>query len=310
MAKKPSKQELAKQAEERRAQLARDRRNQTIIGVVVVAVLVIAIALGGFFIWRANQPQKATSVSDAKAAVSAVSEKPSNANDEFGFTLSKNGVNKPIENVPTVEVYMDFLCPACGTTDRSLSGTWKKMVDAGQINLDLHPNAYLDNSSSDEYSTRTAAAAAYIAQHEPEHLLAFTTSLFEEDFQPQEASNYRSVSDDTIAERAEKAGVSAKVAKAAVAGTYKDWITAVSKYTPLRKAVQHPSGDYKGQMTTPTILINGHFWDVTDAYNETGDLNTSFIGAMGLKAAEIGTSTLPTIGSDKTPAFPESSSSN
>jgi protein-disulfide isomerase len=184
-------------------------------------------------------------------------------------------------------------------------------LNAGQINLEIHPDAFLDASSSDQYSTRAASAVTYVAQNDPDHVLAFITNLYAEKFQPQEASNYRSVSDDAIAEQAVKAGVSEKVAKAAIGGTYADWVTAVSKYTPLRKAVQHPSGDYKGQMTTPTLLINGHFWDVSDAYSSTGSLKTAFISAMGLTAAQVGdASAKPTIGSTKTPAFPTVSSSS
>lgn len=307
MAKRPSKQELARIAAERKAQAEHDRKIQTIIGVVVVAALVVILAVVGFFIWKANQPVAKESASEAKAAVTKVSDKPAAAGKEFGFSLSKNGENKPIDGVPTVEVYMDFMCPACGTTDRSLASTWKKLLDAGQINLEVHPNSYLDANSSDEYSTRAASAVTYVAQNDPEHLLAFITALFSEDFQPQEGSSYRSVSDEKIAAQAVKAGVSEKIAAAAIKGTYKDWITAVSKYTPLRSAVQHPSGSYKGQMTTPTILINGHFWDVSSAYDSTGDLKTAFIAAMGLKEAQVGdSSALPTIGSDKTPAFPTS----
>lgn len=310
MSRRPSKQQLEREEAERKAQQARDRRNQTIIGVVVVAVLAIALVVAGFFIWRANQPVSTDTVAEAKAKISQVSEKPAAAGDEQGFLLSKDGINKPIENVPTVQVYMDFMCPACGTVDRSLAPTWKSMVSAGQLNLDIHPDAFLDASSSDEYSTRAASAVTYVAQNEPEHLLAFITALFDEDFQPQEASNYRSVSDDAIAAQAIKAGVSEKVAKASVGGTYKDWVKAVSSYTPLRTELQHPSGDYKGQMTTPTILINGHYWDVSSAYDTTGDIKTAFIAAMGLKEAQIGDdSVLPTIGSTKSPAFPEVSGS-
>lgn len=308
MAQRLSKQQREREEAERRAQLARDRKNQTIIGVVVVAVLVVVLVVAGVLIWRANQPAQTTTKASAKAEIAAVKEKPAAAGDEYGFMLSKNGINEPIDDVPTVQVYMDFMCPACGTTDRALASTWKSMVNAGQLNLDVHPNAFLDSSSSDEYSTRTAAAVVYVAQNEPQHLLAFITALFDEDFQPQEASNYRSVSDDAIVKQAEKAGVSADVAKASVGGTYKDWVSAVSSYTPLRSELQHPSGSYKGQMTTPTVLINGHYWDITDAYSTTGDLKTSFISAMGLTADQVGdSSVLPTIGSTKAPAFPTAS---
>lgn len=292
----------AQEEKARLEQAARDRRNQTIIGVVVVVVLVAILVVVGVVIWRANQPATTQSKADAKAEVSKVAEKPDAAGTEFGFLLSKNGINDPVENVPTVEVYLDFLCPACGSLERAVSPTWQAMMEAGQLNVEIHPNAFLDQASTDNFSTRSAAATTYIAQNEPDKVLPFIEAMFAEDVQPAEGSSYQPFSNDDIAKVAVDAGVSEDVAKAAVEETYSDWVGAVSRYTVLRPEVQHPSGQYKGQMTTPTVLINGNFWDVSAAYSATGDLSAAFLTSVGLDADKVGQAdALPSIGADKDP---------
>ncbi len=273
----------------RQEQMAKDQRRATIIGAVVVIIVLVAAALIGFFVWRANHPQtsstQTTSVQEAKTAVEKVETKPTNLDGNWGYLLSKNGINKPIKNVPTVTLYMDFMCPACGTYERSVDSTLSKMYEAGQVNLELFPMGFLDASSTDEYSTRSASAIAYVAQHEPEHLFSAIQAMYEEDFQPQEAYNYKSVSNAKIAAQLEKGGVSHAVAQASIKGTYTAWIKAMRSYVPLTTRAQHPTGQYKGQMTTPTVLINNTYLDDL----QTGEAGVSqLLEAIGLKQAQVG----------------------
>lgn len=109
---------------------------------------------------------------------------------------------------------MDFLCPGCGNLHRQLDADLQKMVDAGQINLDLHFMAFMDRWSTDEYSSRAANAAIYLAEHDsdPNHLISFLEKVYAEDFQPEEGSAYKSVSDAKIKEQMIAAGVSKDVA--------------------------------------------------------------------------------------------------
>lgn len=273
----------------RQQQMARDQKRATIIGVIVVVLVLAAAALIGYFSWKANHPQQSaqqtTSVVAAEKAVRAVKVKPTNVDGNWGYLVSKNGINKPVKNVPTVSLYMDFMCPACGIYDRSVDSSLISMVDAGQINLEVFPSGFLDASSTDEYSTRSASAIAYVAQHEPQHLLTAIKAMFAEDFQPQEASNYKPVSDQQIAEQLQKGGVSKAVAQASITGTYTAWIRAMRSYIPLTRRVQHPSGQFKGQMTTPTVLINGTYLDNL----QTGEAGIQQLTAsMGLSEKSIG----------------------
>ncbi|KAA8830088.1 DsbA family protein [Bifidobacterium tissieri] len=289
-------------------QEARDRRNQTIIGAVVVAIVVILVAVIGFNVWRANNPSaNADDLNDAWAKVEKASPKPANATDKGGFILSKDGVNKPVDGVPTVGVYMDFMCPGCGSFERSMGDTFTQMVDAGQINLEIHPNGFMDRYSTDEYSTRTANATIELMENDnnPDHILKFISLMYAEDFQPSETS-YKSVSDDDIKQQMIAAGVSEDVAAKAADNDYqyKDWVKAMADYTPLRSELWNTEGSLKGQMTTPTVTFNGKYWN-RQGLDSSVDTRTAFLKAIGLDSAQVGQSgTLPEIGSDKGPLYP------
>ncbi|MBT1162259.1 MULTISPECIES: DsbA family protein [Bifidobacterium] len=303
-------------AEEAAARVAaekaeKERRQQTIIGIIAVAIVVVLVAVGGFAIWRsvsktAEENAKANmSISDAYSAVQKASTKPERADEKGGILLSKDGYGKSVDGAPTIGIYMDFICPGCGQVNRELDPTLIKMVNAGQINLELHFLSFMDSYSTDDYSSRAANSALYIADHDddPDHLLTYVSNLYAEDFQPEEGTqNYQSVSDDKLKEQAVKAGVSQAVADKAYGRDYQDWLDAMNVYTPKRTELQHSSGTYQGQFTTPTITINGTRWDTTQLSTAKMGITDGFAAAIGLDSSKIGTEgTLPSIGSSDKP---------
>jgi protein-disulfide isomerase len=160
----------------------KERRQQTIIGVIASVLAVVLVAVIAFVIYRANHPTVVSEGSEY-AQLQKVSDKPKNANVSGGFVASKSADPK---KVPTVSVFFDPMCPSCGMVDRALSPTLTKLYNAGQANIELHPLAFLDRSSSDQYSTRAASSFAYVGEHDPEHLLAYMSALYDEKFQPSE----------------------------------------------------------------------------------------------------------------------------
>ena len=292
---------LKAQEEARRLQEAKERRQQTMIGVIVTVVLIALIALGGFLYWRSHRPVKTQDLEQARQAVAKVEEKPSAANDQGGFLISSKGLGKPVAKAPTVEIYMDFMCPGCGALHRGLDSTLTGLVDAGQINLVIYPMSFMDRLSTDNYSTRTGTAAIYVAQHDPEHLLPFIANLYAKDFQPDE-SDYHPVSNDKIRQQAIKAGVDPKVADQAVKGHYRAWIKAMDAYTPLRKELWNPSGSNKGQMTTPTVRINGNYWELGNLSRAGLDYSSGLLKALGLDQSKVGIKgAMPAIGASGQP---------
>ncbi len=293
----------------RAEKLEKERKQQTMIGAIVVAVLVILIAIGAFSVYQSIH-QSATSeansitMEEAYDELQAVENTPSLVDDKGGLLISKNGYGTSVEGVPTIAIYMDFLCPGCGNIHRQLDDDLQKMVNAGQINLELHFMSFMDRWSTDEYSSRAANAAMYLAEHDsdPNHMIAFLKNMYAEEFQPEEGSSYESVSDKQIKQQMIDAGVSEDVANNAFNRDYQDWLDAINTYTPKRSELWNVSGNYEGSMTTPTITINGKFWDMNQLSVAQETIHDGLLESIGLQSDQIGVEgKAPSIGSDKDP---------
>ena len=227
-------------------------------------VLVILVAIGAFTVYhnmhKNTETQASTqTVEEAYDKLQQVENTPKLVDKKGGLLISKDGYGKSVEGAPTVAIYMDFLCPGCGNLHRQLDEDLQKMVDAGQINLDLHFMAFMDKWSTDDYSSRAANAAIYLAEHDsdPSHLITFLEKMYAEDFQPEESSNYKSVSDDQIKEQMIASGVSEDVADKAFGRDYQDWrhrhlyaeaLRTVEHVRNLQRQHDHPNGDHQRQV--------------------------------------------------------------
>lgn len=292
-------------------QAEKERKQQTLIGAIVVAVVIALVAVIGVTVYRNTHPSSspsattsAANLASAKKAMNAVKPKPSVANSDGGFTFSKDGYNKTISDAPTIAIYMDPMCPGCGQMHRQIDATLKSMYEAGQVNLEYHVMTALDANSSDDYSSRASSSAVYIAQHDsdPEHLLQYMTNLYAEDFQPSEGSSYVSVSNDKLKEQAVKAGVPESVASKAYAGTYIKWLKAVDSYTTKRNELKNVSGSLKGQMSTPTVTVNGKMIDLNKVASLNMTIKDAILNSIGLDEGNVGKSgTMPSVGSKDKP---------
>lgn len=144
-----------------RAQRERARRRRIWIYVVAVAVLVMA-GTGGYLIFRSQQPD------DAYARPASLS------SDGTGLVVGTGPV--------TVELFSDFLCPACRAFDADARDDIDRLLTERRITLVYRPVAILDRMSSNEYSTRSAAGAGCAA--DAGKLIEYSKALF--DRQPAE----------------------------------------------------------------------------------------------------------------------------
>lgn len=299
----------AQEAAERAAALkaAKERKQQTIIGGIVVAIIAVLGIIAGVAIWRAthpNNPVAQMSIDEAYTQLQQVETQPAHIDDQGGILISKDGYGTAVEDAPTVSIYMDFLCPGCGSVHRELDPTLIAMMDAGQINLDLHFMAFMDSLSTDDYSTRAANAALTIVDNDddPGHLLTFVSNMYASDFQPQEGDAYVPVSDDQIREQAIAAGVSEDVADKMATDKYTEWLDAVDTYTPKREELFNTSGSLKGSMSTPTLTINGHFWDINELSFADVTMKDGLLTSLGLDEGDVGKAgVMPSIGADGEP---------
>lgn len=297
----------AEAARQRQEQEARERRTRSII-LAVAALIVVVALIAGIIIWNKNSSKTTDTAAQASEEQSAyatlqetlktVQNIPSHATAQGGFVITKNYDYQKIDGAPTIEEYFDPLCPGCGSLNRKIDTELETMVKAGQINLEIHPNGFLDQLTTDQYPTRAAAAIAYVAENDPEHVLDFIKGLYAEDFQPSE-TNYKAVSDADIQQVATDAGATADVASHCTDGTYIEWVDAMHTYTPHRAITKNVEGNNKGSMTTPTIIINGYFWNLVEL--TSSDYAQLILQAIGLDESNVGTDVMPSIGSDGAP---------
>ncbi|WEV69885.1 DsbA family protein [Bifidobacterium sp. ESL0775] len=281
---------------------AKERRQQTIIGAIVAFVVVALVAVIGATAWGEHsktQQIKTQTTSNAYRQLQAVAQKPNNATNQGGLIACKKAKLNP--KAPTVEIYLDFMCPNCGEINRTMDSALKKMNKARQINIEVHPVTFLDGNSTDHYSLRTASAAAYIASKDPGHLMDFVSALFEKDFQPSETA-YKPVSDEQIICQAVKAGVDKTTARKATQGTYAEYMSKANNYTVFHRpelcdTAIYPQG---GTFATPLIRVNKCVWSLKDrSYDE---LVSGFENSIGLKPQEVGNAkVLPTLGPTDAP---------
>lgn len=270
-----------------------ERRAKTIAGAIVSVIIAVLIVIGGTSLWRARGSNDAvsdggTSVSLRKT-VSDKTVKPSRTDNQGGILISANGYGSAIGGVPTIGIYMDFLCPVCGSLHRALDPTLSKLVEAGQINLDLHIISFGDTArwrSSDGYSGRSANIAYRISDidDDPNHLLGFIRNIYSQDFQPEEGSLYRPVSDESLVEQASDAGVVISSTDDLSDGRYAQWLTAVNTFTVKRKELQNANGSF----SSPTITINGEYWNMYQIVAGAEDVPEALLDAIGLDGSQVG----------------------
>ncbi|MET8154483.1 DsbA family protein [Actinoplanes sp. NPDC049668] len=210
-------------------QLARERRRRVTLwtSLGVVAVLIIAGLIGWGF---------AASQEDEKTAGLTT---PSVAVDEgTAFAVGTGPVK--------IDIYEDFMCPACGQFEASVQTTIDQLVADGKVTVWYHPIAILDHASTTEYSTRSAGASAAAAQggkFAEYHRVLFAN-------QPKEGGP--GLDNNKLIELGRSVGLTdAAFADAVNEGTYYPWATKVTGTAASRDV-----------NSTPTVRVGGK--DLTD----------------------------------------------
>ncbi|MBB5870127.1 protein-disulfide isomerase [Allocatelliglobosispora scoriae] len=122
-----------------REQKAQEARRKRIVAISAVSALVLVIGgMIGYALYQSQKPITHATPAGANAA----------------------GTGIVVGNGPvTVEVYQDYLCPACKAFHDSADDTLEEMAKSDKIKLVTHPIAILDRLSTNQYSTRSAAAS-------------------------------------------------------------------------------------------------------------------------------------------------------
>jgi len=179
-----------------------------------------------------------------------------------------------------IVMYVDYQCPYCAQFETTNASQIEQWVTAGMATVEIHPIANLDSQSlGTRYSSRSANAAACVANFEPEQFWAVNSAFYAN--QPEEQTSGL----DTAAIKtlvADAGASSQEVSDCIGSETFKSWVTDATLRT--RSAI--PNSDLTSVEGTPTVLVNGQQYvgELTDA-----DAFTAFVTAIA--TADTGTST-------------------
>ena len=270
-----------KAREERLRQQRRERRGKVVLQASIGILIVAIVAIVAVVIVNSVRPPGPGPRNMASGGISL-----------SGASLSAVSTAAPApESTPTpqttvgggrvlIQSYEDFGCPACQQFERQYGAQIKQLVTSGAAVVQYHPIAILDRNFSDnDYSTRSANAAAAVANYSPNAFYKFHATLYETSVQPKEGGP--GLSDARLIAIAKQSGATnmARIEKAIKDQTFKNWVGQrtdefVASTGPL-STVDFPKSHKSAG--TPTLIVNGQYWDGTTDF---GSFVTKVGGAV------------------------------
>lgn len=176
---------------------------------------------------------------------------PSIVNEYGAVLVTDKGVstegNK--DDLTELHLYFDPICPGCGYLDQTLSPTFNELLNNKEVVMYITPLSFLDGASKDEYSSRMVSALMTVGEESPEHFLPFMNRVFLS--QPQEGSNYQTVSNQDFVEMAIEVGVPKEAAEKILLEQYKEWAKVNTNKVAMTQNDVFPNG-----ISTPAVFIN------------------------------------------------------
>jgi protein-disulfide isomerase len=211
-----------------REQQRRERtRNLLVVGAVVAAVAIIAVVM-----------VVVQSKSDTTGDEVSAGGTPSNLTGSYNVVIGKSSAPT------TIKLYEDLQCPVCRSFEQVAGQQIQTGIADGKVKVDYHMVAFLDHSSTTNYSSRSLnAAMAVLSTAGPDAFLKFHTIAY--DNQPAEGS--AGVPDSTLVDWAVQAGADEGEVSPLIDGNvYHQWVVNATDQMSKDKV----SG-------TPTIFVDG-----------------------------------------------------
>lgn len=230
-----------------------DRRRRwalrgSIVGGIVVIAVVVSLIIVSFVTPNARGPLNM--LSDGIKIQQGFKAVPTTAVPANSTPIASQ-TNSP--EVIDIKIYVDYLCPNCGTFERKNSDQLRAWIKSGAATVEIHPLAVLTTKSAGtQYSLRAANAAACVAEFSPNSFFDFNDALFVD--QPKEGS--MGLTDAQLISRATKAGVGdmTHVSKCIDDRRFRSWVQSATTRA-LNGPI--PNADVASISGTPTIIVNG-----------------------------------------------------
>ncbi len=201
--------------------------------------LVIAVVLGVVLIMLV--PTLLSKKSNTNAATPSIV----SVEDGYGMVF-----NKELKDVPFIEIYEDFQCPACQRFEGIVGEYIEDLINTKKAKVAYHPLSFLGPES--QLAANAAGCAADEGQFIQFHKLLYAN-------QPNENSGAWTSSYFTTLSLG--LGITSKEYEKCVnKNEYKDWVVNVAN-----------EGAKRNINSTPTVFINGKEIDRDKAYNSLGE---------------------------------------
>lgn len=231
-------------------------RTKVIAGIAVVAVLAVAVI--GYVVFQQMKPSNTGTEAIPQTSPDHIISAPA-VRDGNTVLVGKDSAGV------TVDVYEDFLCPICGTFEKTYGADIKKAVEDGKVKVRYHILPML-NSKSDPpgYSTDSANAGLCVADEGKFN--AFHAALFSA--QPEEGE--AGYTNDQLIRLGKDLGVTSGSFETCVRNdTYKTQLDELMSKTSNDPALRDPdTGRFRG---TPSVASGGKLIDL-DNKNWLSDL--------------------------------------
>lgn len=221
---------------------SKDDSNLTYIlgGVAVVAIIALIII---FVVLPGKKSNEPTAMEYGEPTPAAVQ-------------VMENGVIRSgdVDAPKTVDIYEDFLCPACASFENSYGTQITQAIDEGKIAVRFHFLNFLNRASaSGDYSTRAAAGAQCVAETgDRAAFAAYHSGLFGPGAQPEEGGA-TDLSNEDLAAFAKNAGANEEAVACIANG---DKVAAASAVAEI--STEHLSSKTNGQVSTPSVFLDGN----------------------------------------------------
>ncbi|MGV8886341.1 MAG: DsbA family protein [Microbacteriaceae bacterium] len=236
-------------------QRKKDKRGRLLIqGGVLLAFVAIVATVAIVLVTTINRPETAgprNMASDGILIGENFVAKPTAAIQPGSMPTPNTRDEK--SDVISIQLYIDYFCPICGTFEDANGDQIDKWVETGAATVELFPYAILDSrSQGTKYSTRAANAAACVADLSPDQFYDFHEALFAA--RPKEDT--AGLSDDELIALTKKSNVTSatSIAKCITDQKFKAW---VAEARERHRTGPIPNADVAIIKGTPTAIVNG-----------------------------------------------------
>lgn len=178
---------------------------------------------------------------DTSVDLSQLPEEGGEALDPAAIGIQASVKGEPVQMV----VFLDFMCPHCAAFEQTQGPEIQALQEQGKITVEYRPIGYLDRfSSGTNYSSRSAAAAACVANESPESYKKYLDSLFAN----QPAENSKGLDAATLGAMAKDAGAP-DIADCIDSKTYRPYVEFARGLASTH-----------GVQGTPTVFMDGVQW--------------------------------------------------